>query len=229
MNNIIKNGMLLFALGASLTVRAYTTEPSETLQVWADPISIVADGTTISTLTVSEHDTYNYTAFNMAFIVPEGITVAKVRQGRDWVDDCHLTARASSTHVITCGQPDPTTIKVISDSSTLADFYPDDEDGNPLDALFTIGLLAAEDMTPGDYKIEILDVKFVLESADAFVLPHEPLYVNLTVLPKDVTGIDNVRADGDAGDVWYDLFGRRVVGQPSPGIYLHNGVKVVVE
>lgn len=217
---------------APMAAQAYTTLPSETLKVWADPISIVADGSTISTLTICENDTCNYTAFNMAFIVPEGITIAKVKAGRDWVEDCKLTERASSTHVITCGQPNATTIKVISDSSTLADFYPDDEEGNPMDELFTIGLIASKDMKPGEYQVQILDVKFVLENADAFVLPSEPLYTTITV-KASTSGIEDaevVRED----DSWYDLSGRPVnveptTGRPTPGIYIHAGVKVVVD
>lgn len=233
MKNILKTVMVCQALMASFAASAYTTLPSETLKVWADPITIVADGKTISTLTICEHDTYDYTAFNMAFIVPEGITIAKVKVGRDWVDDCKLTARASSTHVITCGQPNPTTIKVISDSSTLANFYPDDEDGNPMDELFTIGLLASDKMEPGEYQVQILDVKFVLENADAFVLPHEPLYTTITVQPGPSTGVEDVAVPVDEGP-WFDLLGRPAqvdanTGRPVPGIYIHDGRKVIVD
>lgn len=228
----MKTILLPLVLLASMSAQAYTTLPSETLKVWAEPITIIADGSTISTLTVCENDTCNYTAFNMAFIVPEGITIAKVKVGRDWVEDCKLTARASSTHVITCGQPDATTIKVISDSSTLADFYPDDEDGNPMDELFTIGLIASKDMAPGEYQIQILDVKFVLENADAFVLPNEPLYTTITVQssPSGIKDAEVVQED----DSWYDLSGRPVNVEPTTrrpvsGIYIHAGVKVVVD
>lgn len=217
--------MLMSAAGAN----AYTTEPSETLKVWVDPITLVADGTTVTKMYVCESDTYDYTAFNMAFNVPEGITIAKVKQGRDTVEDCFLTERATSTHVITCGQPLPTQIKVISDSSQLQNFYPDDEDGNIMDELFYIGLIASSDMKEGEYTVEIFDVKFVLENADAFILPHEPLYTTFTVIPKP-SGVEDVRvSDDDEQEEWYDLYGRHIDKPTVAGVYICNGVKVVVE
>lgn len=208
---------------------AYTTEPSETLKVWADPITLVADGKTITNMYVCESDVYDYTAFNMAFNVPEGITIAKIKQGRETVDDCFLTERATSTHVITCGQPSPTQIKVISDSSQLQNFYPDDEDGNVMDELFYIGLIASPDMEAGEYTVEIFDVKFVLENANAFVLPQEPLYTTFTIV-NEPSGVEDVLLHEDIStDEWYDLYGRKIDKPTIPGVYICNGNKVVVE
>lgn len=213
---------------ASAASAQYTTEPSETLHVWVPPITLKADGTTITKMYVCETNNVNYSAFNMAFIVPEGIKVAMVKKGRVEVEDCELTAR-SADHSITCGQPNPTTIKVISYSPTLQDYYPDDEDGTPMDELFYIGLIAEPTMSPGEYQVEILDVKFVLESADAHILPSEPLYTTFTVENDNTTGIEEVNiTETETTDKWYDLSGRSIDRPTSAGFYILNGRKVAV-
>lgn len=220
----------LAALLSGGTAGAYTTTESESLKVWFEPVTLVADGTTISRLVVCESDVLNYSAFNMAFFVPKGIHIAKVKKGRDWVEDIEMTERASSTHSIACNMlDDGITIKVIADSSMLDDLYPDDEEGNPMDELFSIGLIADPDMVDGAYTVEMLDVKFVLSNADACVPAVQPIYGTFTITGGVTTGIDDVHGDSaDEGD-YYDLLGRKVHGTPAPGIYLHNGEKVIIK
>ncbi|WP_295731810.1 hypothetical protein [uncultured Muribaculum sp.] len=210
---------------------AYKTTESESLNVWFEPVTLVADGTTVSRLVVCENDTIDYSAFNMAFFVPKGIHIVKVKKGRDWVEDIEMSARASSTHSIACNMlSDGTTIKVIADSSMLDDLYPDDEDGNKLDELYSIGLIADPDMVNGTYTVQMLDVKFVLSNADACVPAEQPIYGTFTITGGQTTGIDEVGNDrsSDDGD-YYDLLGRKVHGVPAAGIYLHNGEKVIVK
>lgn len=219
------------ALLSAGTASAYKTTESESLKVWFEPVTLVADGTTVSRLVVCENDTLNYSAFNMAFFVPKGIHIVKVKKGRDLVEDIEMTARASSTHSIACNMlSDGTTIKVIADSSMLDDLYPDDEDGNPLDELYSIGLIADPDMVDGTYTVEMLDVKFVLSNADACVPAVQPIYGTFTITGGKTTGIDDTVNDpsADEGD-YYDLLGRKVHGTPTSGIYLHNGEKVIVK
>lgn len=230
----MKNRLKMLSIASALALSAfaaeptYTTEPYENLRVWADPITLIADGTTITKMFVCQSSDVNYSAFNMAFIVPEGIKIAQVKQGRKTVDDIHLTERGND-HDISCGQPDPTTIKVISWSMSLAEYYPDDEEGNPLDELFYIGLTASDDMEAGEYQVQILDIKFVMESADAHILPQEPLYTTFTVV-KPSTGITEVCVEEAENDgTWHDLLGRQVRGNLSPGIYVRNGHKVAVK
>lgn len=221
--------MLFAAFASWLTASAYTTTTSETLRVWFDPITLVADGKTVTRLTVYENDVLDYSAFNMAFIVPKGIHIAMVKKGRDIVEDIELTERASSTHSIACNMlDDGTTIKVIADSSMLDDLYPDDEDGNQLDALYTIGLIADPEMANGTYQVEMLDIKFVLATADACIPAIMPFYGTFTITGGQSTGIGRVEADGNYEKVYYDLMGRRVEGELTPGIYICNGEKVTV-
>ncbi|MDE5807929.1 MAG: hypothetical protein K2H76_07400 [Muribaculaceae bacterium] len=205
----------------------YVTEPSESLEVWADSISVINDGKTISTLTVYEKDVHDYTAFNMAIVVPEGVTVARVKQGREEVDDIHLTDRATSTHNITCGMPDSNTIKIISSSPSLANYFPTTDDESEDCALFTIGLVASQEIEPGEYNIELCDIKFVLESADAYILPEEPLIFPITIRTLS-TGI--MRIESTEGSTQkFDLQGRPINSEQTNGIYIVNGRKVLVE
>lgn len=211
--------------GAEISHAEFITTESETLRIWAEPITVEADGKTISTLTIYENDVKNYSSFNMVITVPEGITIAKVRQGRETVDDIFLTARAASSHTIACNMLDDNrTIKIISYSLQLDEFYPDDEAGNPLDALFTLGLIASPEMESGEYTCEISDVKFVETSTDASILPHEPLTFIMTVKGGISNSIDSLTAD-DTRVPTYDLSGRRIVSAPKNTIVILKGQK----
>ncbi len=205
--------------------RANTTESSETLEVWTSPITLINDGKTISTLTVYEKDNVDYTAFNMAIVIPEGVTIARIKQGREEVEDIHLTDRATSSHTITCGMPDPTTIKVISASPSLANYFSTTEDGKEPYALFTIGLIALPNLMPGDYNIRLYDVKFVMESADAYVLSNEPLTFPVSVTDSSV-GIDQIEDDQEEG-IRYNINGMRLPSNNKEKIYIQNGHKIL--
>lgn len=154
---------LLLAAGLALVAgqAAGQNIQTEALRVWMDNITISADGTTSTRLMVYENDgERDYTAFNMSLIVPDGITVAQVKKGREWVNSIELTERAAESHSISCNMPDATTIKIICSSNQNDDFYPDDEDGNPMDALFTIDLIANPQMMNGTYAITTEGVVF---------------------------------------------------------------------
>lgn len=227
MTTIIKSAAIALCLmaGSIASKAEFVTTKSETLKVWMDPIEMKADGTTITTLTVYENDVKDYAGFNMALIVPEGIKVAQVKQGRETVNDIFLTERAASTHTISCNMlDDGQTIKIISYSLQLDNYYNDDEDGNPLDALFTIGLIADRSLLPGEYTLELYDIKFAEASTDASILPEEPITTTLTVL-SDLTVIDEVR-ECERGGAVYDLLGRRKP-EASRGINIINHRKVL--
>ena len=147
----------LFLLGQAQAQNTSTTA----LRVWMDDISVTADGQTATRLTVYENDEdRNYEAFNLSLIVPDGITVAQVKKGRDWVNAIELSERATATHSISCNMPDATTIKIICSSTQNDALYPDDEDGKPMDELFTIDLIANPAMMNGAYTITTEGVVF---------------------------------------------------------------------
>lgn len=66
------------------------------------------------------------------------------------MDDISLNVdRATKTYTIACNMPQDDLIKVISYSTLNQDYYPDDIDGNPVDEIFTIGLIADPTMLTG--------------------------------------------------------------------------------
>lgn len=208
----------ILSLVIGLNSFAYETDASETLKVWCDPVTLVADGESVGILNIYESDIIDYTAFNMAIIVPEGISIAKVKQGRDILDYVLLSERATTTHTVTSGMVDGTIIKIICGSSTLADFYPDDEDGNPMDKLLTIGLIASPDMQLGPHDIKICDVKFVKSNADACVLKEEPV-TNTLIIDSPSFTEDAIITDEENKDI-YDLRGIKHSDNPTPGVYI---------
>lgn len=154
---------------------------TQTLKVWGHDFTMTADGKTSTRLTISENDVVNYTAFNMTIVVPEGISVAQVNSGRLYVNDIQINPdRDSGGHTISSNMPDKKTIKIIAYSTDLYEFYPEDIDGNPVDELFTIGLIAAPTMINGDYDIQIIDCKFVPVEGDASVM-NETVHLMMTV------------------------------------------------
>lgn len=228
----LKQSILAFGMALlSLTASAYTTTVSESLKVWYDNPEFEPDGTSVSYITVYENDVVNYSAFNMYFVLPEGLRVNQIKQGRETVDDIKLSGRAASTHSIACNIVDGTMLKIFCDSSNNDDFYPDDEDGNPLDELFTVGLIASEDMKPGTYEIYLTDILFVLADGNACVPSNDPIYGTLTVLGENPdTGIESVDLSSDDNTPYFNLQGIEVNPEVNRGeILIHNGKKIIVK
>lgn len=216
--------MLIVANAAS----AYTTTPSETLKVWFDHIDVLNDGSTVAYMRVYENDNIDYTAFNMTFILPKGLRIHMVKEGREMVEDIHLSERAASTHTISCNLlEDGETLRVIADSSRNDDFYPDDEDGNPVDLMYTIGLVADESLLPGDYTIEMTGIKFVLANGDACVPVDDHVYSTITVYKDFPTGIDPIECNAIEGTC-YDLLGRKVENPRQGMIVVYRGEKRLI-
>lgn len=199
------------SLMATLPGMAFTTTKSETLRVWAEfPEMIIADGKTVNYIKVYEHDDadIDYTAFNMEFILPAGFKVNKVMSGRREVNDISLSERADVTHTIACNIVDGVDLRIFCDSSENADFFKDDEDGNPLDELFTIGLICEPTLSTGDYEVRNEGIKFVLKTADACIPANEPILYTIHV--DRPTAVDEVTIDELDPLNCYDLQGRPV-------------------
>lgn len=230
MRTFIKKAIALGALCAT-AVPAFAdgrTTESSTLQFWAMPMTLIADGETVNYLRFFEQDdAATYSCFNLELTVPEGITINMKKQGRDTVADIELSARGTSTHSIICNMLDDNrTIRILGDSSVNADFYADDEDGNPLNYLFKIGLICSPDVAVGRYEIPMTQVKFVMgANADACV-PNEELTATVMVTKDVETDIENLQLTEGEG-VYYDLSGRKVDPSSTRGIIVTTSKKVV--
>lgn len=176
MAKTMKTIFMMLALLTAVQASAQT----ETLKVWMDDVTMTADGQTVTRLYVMENDVVDYTAFSLSLIVPKGVTIAKVKSGRNTVNDIRLTERLND-HTISCNMlSDGRTIKIISSSPSNSNFYPDDVDGNVMDSIFSIGLVADPAMVNGNYTIEIKDCKFVLQDATASQ-PQEAVTASMKV------------------------------------------------
>lgn len=190
----------------------YDVTTTDKLRVWAEfPDPIVADGKTVNYIKVYQHDDEDilYTAFNMEFILPEGFRVNRIKQGRVMVDDIFFSDRASPTHSISCNIVDGVDLRIIGDSSQNDDLFIDDEDGNPLDELFTIGLIADTSITTGEYQIKMEGIKFCLSNADARIPAEAPITYDVYI-QNPSTGIPEISPEELEPSECFSISGMKV-------------------
>lgn len=207
---------------------AYTTTIDEELHVWCDIPEIIADGKTVNYITIYEHDDrgIDYSAFNMEFTFPEGFSVNKVKAGRDMVDDIFMSERATATHSIACNMRNGNNLRIIATSSMNDDLYPDDEEGNPLDKLLTVGLIADSSIPAGEYEVPFFGIKFVISNGDACIPAGEPFIYKIKVRSSIQTGVEEIIIDpAQAGNIdpdeCFDL-----MGHPVDPYNVHNTIVV---
>lgn len=164
----------LMLLSVSFGVQA------QSLRVWMGDMEMTADGKTVTYMTVYMTDPDDqYSAFQMGITVPEGISINKVKSGRNMVDDARLNADRFDglAHSLGVNMPNATTIKVTCiDLSANEVFYADDADGNIVEELFTIGLVGSPEMYNGEYTIEMWDLEMIHQNATGV----KPVNTNLT-------------------------------------------------
>lgn len=204
---------------------------SETLRVWLDSqVTFTADGSSVTYLKLYENDgDQQYTSFNMSLIVPEGIQVNKVKQGRNTVNDISLSERATTTHTISCNMPSETLLKIACTSSENQDLYNDDESGNPLDELWTIGLTADPTMVNGDYIVTMPadGLVFNMKQGDTYVSSRiqEDVTCIFTITGGVITSVRRVNEETHVNGI-YDLNGRKLNVPYNKGVFIENGKKV---
>ena len=229
----MKKLLLTFAIAivSILGVQAQST----TLKVWLDSkVTFQADGTTVTYLKLYENDgDQGYTSFNMSLIVPKGISVNKVKQGRNTVDDIFLSERATTTHTIACNMPSETLLKVACISTLNQDLYNDDEEGNPLDELWTIGLLADPTMENGDYVVTmpVDGLIFNMKDGDNYVSSRisEDVTCVFTIEGGVITAIKQVTVDAEDASAIYALQGRKLTNPVGSGVSIIDGKKVATK
>ena len=145
------------------------------------------------------------------------------------VNDISLSERGTTTHVISCNMPSDTLLKVIAISSMNQELYNDDENGNPLDEVWTIGLTADNSMENGDYIVTMPadGLIFNMRQNGTYVSSRikEDVTCVFTITGGTITAVKQVKADKETGDL-YDLSGRRINKPLNHGIYINGGKKV---
>lgn len=175
------------------------------LKVWMDSPTFVADGKTVNYLTVYQTDITGtdyvlYTNFQMQLNIPEGITIAQKKEGRNWVNDVNLDADRFDGvgATLESSQPGKTAIKLALANNTSNTYYQDDIDGNIVEKLFTIGLIADPSMKNGTIEITMSDVKFILADASANI-PAEQVKTTVTITGGTSEGTDIPFTMSEAG------------------------------
>lgn len=205
---------------------------SETLRVWLDSqVTFTADSSTVTYLKLYENDgDQQYTSFNMSLIVPKGIHVNKVKHSRNTVNDISLSERATTTHSISCNMPSDTLLKVACTSSENQDLYNDDEEGNPLDEVWTIGLIAEPTMVNGDYVVTMPadGLVFNMRQGDTYVSSRikEDVTCVFTITEGVISSIRTIPSSSQNKNAIYDLNGRKLNAPLNKGVFIENGKKV---
>ena len=175
------------------------------LKVWMSSPTFVADGQTVNYLTVCQTDITGtdyvlYSNFQMQLNVPEGITLAQKKVGRNMVNDVNLNADRFDGvgATLESNQPSKTAIKLALANNTSNTYYQDDADGNIVEELFTIGLIADPTMKNGTIEITMSDVKFILLDASANV-PSEQVKTSVTITGGTSDGTDIPFTMSEAG------------------------------
>ena len=164
------------------------------LKVWMSEPVLVPDGKTVTYMTVYQTD-YDgttgehrkYMDWQMVINVPKGITVnqKKVLEGRDsvYVNDITLNEirYEGITAQLNSNMADSTSIRIITSNQGTSPYYPDDSNGNMVEELFTIGLVADSTMEYGKYEISLTEVKFVQLGDKSGAKPSETPVATLIV------------------------------------------------
>lgn len=163
---------------------------SDKLKLWMNNPVMVADGKTVTYLTIFQTDAEDeYWNFEVHINLPAGIHIAQRKEGRKMVDDVTLNPDRfeGMPHTIGVNMPDATSfVAICTNMSSKDTYYNDDAEGNIVEELFTVGLIADEGMTNGKYDIEISTAKFVRPDVTGHTL------TNCAASVMTVTGgIDN--------------------------------------
>lgn len=222
---------LFMIIGLALLTTVGVQAQSETLRVWLDShITLTADGNTVTYLKLYENDgDQGYTSFNMSLIVPKGIRVNQVKQGRETKNDISLSERATSTHSIACNMPSDTLLKIACISTLNQELFVDDEEGNPLDEVCTIGLTADTSMENGDYIVSMpaAGLIFNMKKGDTYVSSRikEDVKCVFTIIGGVITSVRQIE-NMEENDALYDLHGYRINTPLKHGVYIKNGKKI---
>lgn len=230
--NKIKSILMAVAMLMSFSMKGENIK-SESLHVWFELPTIVADGETVNYLKVYEREDNDmrFTGFNMYFIFPEGVKINQVKSGREMKNDIALNPdRTTGTHSISCRFADKNQLNVISNSSENALLYNTDEDGNSAELLYTIGLIFDPSVNAGTYQIIMNDIVFGVKDATGYEPANMPVYYDMVVSDHVTSGIEEILADEMDATECYNLMGVRIDPKKAYNqIVIYKGRKVYVK
>lgn len=158
------------------------------------------------------------TGIQFDLYIPEGFEIVN-EDGYYWVDlGSRTTTRKHVTPEVNV-QKDGA-LRVMTYSNKGETFKGDSGD------VFIITIKAADDLADGVYELAVKNIVLTPPGGDKdqVVYPAD----NSTTISVGVTGIDDIVVDGNKADnVIYDLSGR-AVENPTKGIYISNGKKIIV-
>lgn len=176
----------------------------QTVKTWMSSPTMVADGKTVTYLTVyqtTDDEDELYRSFEIHMTVPEGIGIAQRKEGRKMVDDISLNAIRFDglPQSLAVSMPNSTSITAVCVNTTNKEtFYRDDEDGNIVEELFTIGLVADPNMVNGKYDIEMTGAKFELPTGGGVTLTS-PARSTMTITGGQGSAEELLYTLGDSG------------------------------
>ena len=165
------------------------------LKVRMSSPAIMNDGKTAAYLTIYQTDIIDeenkeydlYAQFQFRINVPSGITFAQKDVDGEMVNDITLNASrfrgTSSFFTLSSEQIDGRLSIISANTSKDKTYYQTDAEGNVIEELLTIGLIADKTMETGSYEISLSEVKFVHLDASANV-PGETVTAALSVVPE---------------------------------------------
>ena len=166
------------------------------------------------TVSVDMTNTEGIQGLQCSIDLPEGLSFATKSNGK--IDISNNTDRGDGFTLSSSLQEDG--------SLTVAtvNFEGDSYYGNS-GTIFTFKITADENMAAGDYEIKVCDI--VLSSGVA-IKPSDAS--GKVTVSNSETGLQKIESDGNQSDSIYNLNGQRV-NNPSRGIYIVNGRKVLVK
>lgn len=146
----------LFMTFALMALHAMGADP----KFWISCPSMVADGKTVTYLSVyqTDSDDSQYWIFQVEIQLPKGIHIAQKTEGGMDVNDASLNESrfGELPHTLGVNMPDSTTLKAICVNKSDKETYRNgDSNGNKVEELFRVGLIADEDMTNGNHVITL--------------------------------------------------------------------------
>ncbi len=208
---------MLFAIGQWSTVQAENTDLSLIDNViYITPFSAEAGSEII--VSFSMKNSAEIRGFQFDLYLPEGITV--VKSAKERVQGSLSASRLpdEDEHDLTFSEQPDGAIRILCSSQYDETFTGNDGE------IITLNVKVDSEMEAGDYPIYLRNMKLTETDISKY---YEHSQIETTVTIGSATGINEVKHETNSDGGCYNLNGQRVT-QPTKGMYIVNGRKVVV-